>query len=229
MEKLFKIVLVLHISGGAVGLIAGTINLVKSKGDKLHRKVGKAFLFAMITAGASSLLLSLLHPNYFLFMVGVFTLYLVGTGERYLYLRKLGEGQQPAVIDWILTLSMIVFGFGFMGLGAYQLWKGEQFGIVFLVFGFFGLRLAQKDVRYYRHTVDSKKFWLVAHLQRMIGCYIAALTAFLVVNNNTLVPPMVAWLSPTVILVPLIVRWSRHHRGEMIPVPAAVESAAKKK
>ncbi len=228
MEKLFKIVLVLHISGGAVGLIAGTINLIKTKGDRLHRKVGKAFLFAMITAGASSLLLSVLHPNYFLFMVGVFTLYLVGTGERYLYLKKLGEGQQATAIDWILTLGMIVFGFGFMALGAYQLWKGEQFGVVFLVFGFFGLRLAQKDVRYYRHTVDSKKFWLVAHLQRMIGCYIAALTAFLVVNNGTFIPPIVAWLSPTVILVPLIVRWSRYHRGDMIPVPAAVESSAKK-
>jgi uncharacterized membrane protein len=51
MENLFKIVLVLHISGGAIGLIAGTINLMKTKGDRLHRTVGKAFLFAMITAG----------------------------------------------------------------------------------------------------------------------------------------------------------------------------------
>ncbi|MBL0741531.1 hypothetical protein [Chryseolinea lacunae] len=213
MEKFFTPLLVLHIAGGAAGLLSGSINIVRSKGDNLHRKVGIVFLYGMLIAGVSSLLLAVLHLNYFLFMVGVFTLYLVGTGQRYLSLKNLGKGQRPALIDWILTVSMIVFGLAFIVKGGEFVFGGQTFGAVFLVFGFFGLRLARKDINHYQGKVRTKRFWLVAHLQRMIGCYIAALTAFIVVNNTAL-PPVVAWLAPVVLLVPLIVRWSRQYRGD---------------
>ena len=89
MQTLFQIFLVLHITGGAVGLLSGTINIIRKKGDKKHKLVGKFFLYGMLLAGFSALVLSVLHPNYFLFIVGVFTLYMTGTGERYLYLKKL--------------------------------------------------------------------------------------------------------------------------------------------
>jgi hypothetical protein len=49
---------------------------------------------------------------------------------------------------------------------------------------------------------------MLCHLQRMIGSFIAALTAFLVVNNNIL-PGIVAWLLPTIILVPVIILLSQ--------------------
>ena len=88
MDILFKTFLALHILGGATGLITGTINMVRKKGDKRHKQAGKIFLYAMLTAGVSSLVLSVLHSNYFLFIVGVFTIYLVSTGERYLFLKK---------------------------------------------------------------------------------------------------------------------------------------------
>jgi hypothetical protein len=42
----------------------------------------------------------------------------------------------------------------------------------------------------------------------MTGSYIASSTAFLVVNN-TILPGIIAWLIPTVLLVPLIIMWSR--------------------
>jgi hypothetical protein len=46
----------------------------------------------------------------------------------------------------------------------------------------------------------------------MIGAYISALTAFLVVNlHGDYIPGFVAWLLPTALLVPFIVRWSRQY------------------
>jgi len=52
---------------------------------------------------------------------------------------------------------------------------------------------------------------LVTHLQRMIGAYIASLTAFLVVNN-TILPGVIAWLLPSVLLVPFIMAWSKKYK-----------------
>lgn len=40
----------------------------------------------------------------------------------------------------------------------------------------------------------------------MVGAYIASFTAFIVVNY-TLIPNLVAWLLPTVNIVPLIIYW----------------------
>src|SRR5688572_28074925 len=95
MDIIFTTFLTLHIIGGSLGLLTGTINLVRRKGDKNHKITGKVFSYAMLTAGVSSFVLSIIHPNYFLFMVGVFTVYLVGTGYRFLYLKMLGSTQQP--------------------------------------------------------------------------------------------------------------------------------------
>src|SRR6187549_2946436 len=103
MDILFKTFLILHIIGGSVGLFTGTINLVRRKGDNKHKLTGKIFAIGMLTAGFSSLALSILHPNYFLFMVGAFTIYLVGTGSRYVHLKMLGRDQRPTPLDWIIT------------------------------------------------------------------------------------------------------------------------------
>ncbi len=215
MDILFNTLLTLHIIGGATGLIAGSLNIARKKGDKNHQLTGKVFTYSMLTSGFSALLLALLHPNYFLFIVGIFTIYMVGSGHRYLYLKLLAQEQKPALIDWALTIGMLVFGLGFLGVGAYHLIKGNNFGLVFLVFGFLGLRFVQADMGNYRGKPKEKNYWLLAHLQRMTGAYIAATTAFLVVNMKYLpdvIPGIVFWLLPTVIVTPLIVRWSRQYR-----------------
>ena len=168
MQTLFQIFLVLHITGGAVGLLSGTINIIRKKGDKKHKLIGKFFLYGMLLAGFSALVLSVLHPNYFLFIVGVFTLYIK------LFLQQ------------------------------------EKFGIVFVVFGFISLRFVYTDWQNYTGKAKEKNYWLLAHLQRMTGAYIASLTAFLVVNK--ILPGIIVWLLPTVILTPLIIVWTRKYR-----------------
>lgn len=211
MDILFKTFLVLHIVAGTLGLISGTINIINKKGDKKHRIIGDVFLYSMLTVGISAFLLSIIHPNYFLFIVGVFTLYLVASGTRYLYLKQLANNQKPRLIDWILTYFMLVFGLAFILFGVYHLVNRNNFGIVFMVFGGIGLRMAKADFSNFKGKSKLKNVWLTVHIQRMIGAYIAALTAFLVVNNQIL-PGYIAWLLPTVILTPLIFKWTRKYQ-----------------
>jgi uncharacterized membrane protein len=211
MDTLFKILLAFHILGGTVGLTCGLINIVRKKGDKTHKLVGKGFLYGMLTAGFMSFALSILHPNPFLFMVGILTIFLVGTGQRYLSLKNLGNGQKPLFIDWVLTIMMLVTGIAFVGIGINNVIHGNNFGIVFIAFGGLGLRNVKSDFNYYRGIIDFKNYWLLQHIGRMSGGFIASVTAVLVVNGKyfAFIPDILLWLLPTILIVPLIVYWSR--------------------
>ncbi len=216
MKTLFNIFLVIHIIAGATGLITGTISIIRKKGDKIHKLIGKIFLFGMQATGFSALILSILHPNIFLFSVGVFTIYLTGSGTRFLSLKKLGEGQKPALIDWLLTISMLVFGGILISFGAYKLISGNVFGSVFCVFGTIGFMNALQDIKLFRGKITEANYWLLAHLGKMTGGYIAAFTAFLVVNLHHLpfIPSVVGWLLPTALFTPLIFFWSAKYKSK---------------
>jgi uncharacterized membrane protein len=214
MDLLFKILLAFHILGGTVGLTCGLINIIRKKGDKTHKLVGKGFLYGMLTAGFMSLALSILHPSPFLFMVGIQTIFSVGTGQRYLSLKGLADGQKPLLVDWALSSMMFVAGVIFVFLGAkYVLFEGSNFGIVFIVFGSLGLRNVYKDFHYYRGIVDAKNYWSLQHIGRMSGGFIASVTAVLVVNAKyfTFIPYPILWLLPTVLILPLVATWVRKY------------------
>ncbi len=211
MDVKFKIFLLLHILGGSVGLLTGILNIIQKKGDKKHRLIGKIFYFSMLTAGFSSLILAYLHPNYFLFMVGVFTLYMVGSGDRYLKHRNTNNNEIQ-ILDWAISILMLLAGLFFIGMGAFNLFKSNFFGLVFIVFGGLGLFFVNQDFKNFRGKSSIQNYWLIGHLQRMTGGFIAAFTAFLVVNSENLpnqIPGFVYWLLPTFLLAPLISKWSR--------------------
>lgn len=210
MELLFKIILVIHIIAGSIGLFTGTINIIRKKGDKPHRLIGKYFFFSMLINAVAGFIMSVLHQNLFLLIIAVFSFYLTATGQRFLDLKRIDKGEKPKRIDWAITLIMIFFAICFILFGFYLLVNNNNFGIVLLVFGAISMLMARKDISIYRGKIKHRNYWLLIHIQRMIAAYIAALTAFLVVNN-TYLPPIVAWLMPTVILTPLIFYWSKQY------------------
>jgi hypothetical protein len=82
------------------------------------------------------------------------------------------------------------------------------------VFGFISLGFVRRDLINYTGKMTEKNYWLLMHLQRMMGAYIASTTAFLVVNAKYLpfeFPGFVFWLLPTAILTPLIIIWSKKY------------------
>jgi uncharacterized membrane protein len=195
---LFKIVIALHIISGSIGLILGSYNLIRKKGDKTHKLLGKIFAIAMISTGLTAFILSYLHPNFFLFIVGVFTIYLTFTGYRMISLKNILKGQKPLIIDYLISILMLLACFIFIYLGIKNLLQGNNFGIVVILFGSISLRLCYLDYRIFSNKITDKMFWLKNHIGRMTGAYIAALTAFIVVNN-TFIPPVFAWNLPGII------------------------------
>lgn len=205
---IFKLLLILHISGGSVSLALGAYIMLTRKGGKKHKRLGNIYFIALLLTSLVALPMSFIHPNYFLFIIGVFTSYMLISGRRYI---KKEETIKAAPFDWTLTIVMLLFALLFVGFGIFNIANGNFFGIVFLVFGAISLLFVYQDKRNFTGKPAVKNYGLTTHLQRMAGSYIASATAFLVVNNNVL-PGIIAWLLPTVIFTPLIVTWTRKYR-----------------
>lgn len=194
----FKIILALHIISGSTGLILGSIILIRKKGDVLHKKIGKIFTLSMVSTGLCAFYLAYVHPNLFLFVVGVFTIYLSISGYRMIHLKKVHLGQKPQIGDTFLTLLMIFSSIIFFYLGYKYLIAKQYFGIVFILFGIVSVRLCYTEYKAYSGKVTDKLYGLKNHIGRMTGAYIAAFTAFIVVNN-TFLPAVLAWSLPGII------------------------------
>jgi Na+/phosphate symporter len=54
-------------------------------------------------------------------------------------------------------------------------------------------------------------YFLKSHIGRMIGSYITALTAFIVVNDIPYIPSIIKWIGPSIILIPLIFIWQKKY------------------
>ncbi|RXK52557.1 DUF2306 domain-containing protein [Aquirufa rosea] len=212
MKEFFSILLCLHILGGGLGLLVGTFILFLKKGDKLHRRLGLLFYVGMALAGFTSLIMAVLHPNNFLFIVGIFTLYMNLSAKRYLRFKK--KEQVAEYFDYIISAFMLIFGLIFMGWGAYLLIQFKIFGLVFVVFGSIGLRFVRQDYLFHQTMPRGPLAWLSNHIQRMMGTYIASLTAFLVVNASifpAFIPSFVFWLLPGCIVGPMIGRFVKQY------------------
>lgn len=209
-ETIFSIFLIIHIAGGAIGLTTGMIVLGTAKGRKLHKILGKLFIYGMMAAGSSSLILSVLHPSSFLFMIGIFTLYMVGTGFRIIQTKS--SNPAPNLFDRALQAGMGISGIILIVLGGLMLARQDFFGIVFVVFGGIGLSMMINDLKQIGKPEPDKLAYVRKHLQRLLGAFIASLTAFLVVNIQYFpdaFPAWMFWLLPTVIVTPLINYWSK--------------------
>ncbi len=209
--NLFNILLVAHIVCGGISLILGLFVLILRKGDYRHQIIGKFFFYCMLLAALIALPMSCLHPNYFLFIVAVFTSYMLLSGVRYLRIKDLNDVK---LVDWMLSSAMFCFGVVFIVMGSAFLLKSNLFGVVLLVFGFISLIFVYQDYVNFKGKSSVQNFWLITHIQRMTVSYIASATAFLVVNN-TYLPGILAWLFPTILLTPIIVVWSRRRAIKM--------------
>jgi uncharacterized membrane protein len=211
---IFRIFLTIHIAGGTIGLLAGTYIMIGKKGDKRHKLIGRIFSICMLGAGFCSFVLATIHRNDFLFAVGVFTIFLAGTGWRYLYLKNIIDGQRPEIIDWALMIFMILGCVVFLILGIRNIFDQEYFGIIILLFAWRGISFVVKDYKIYKGEITVKNYWLIFHLQRMSAAYIASLTAFAVVNAPDRLS-FLPWLLPSAIVVPLIIKWSKKFKVKL--------------
>ena len=219
MNTLFMALRLLHIGAGATALFVGPVALAVVKGGPRHLFWGKVYVWAMGVVAVTAFPMAVYKNNTFLFLIGVFSSYLAFSGWRVIRRqrarRKAAASSAPAdppltarLLDAVPATLMVAAAVPMFFLGGRNILSGVSFGWVLCVFGSIALLLVAREIPLIfrplsAYQPDDKK-WLGNHIGRMIGAYAATLTAFSAVNMRFL-PPLVAWLWPTVLLLPFII------------------------
>ncbi len=212
MEIFLKVALWIHIAAGFTSFIAAPVALAVQKGGKAHRQWGKVFFWGMTVVALTAFLISLFKWIPFLLMLSVFSYYAVVDGYRALFLKNLYDGQKPATLDWAVAIITGVFSLGLIGYAIYVYFFLEiSFGIVIGVFGVLGVNGVYTNLKKFKNPPKDKMDWLYNHISGMMGGYIATLSAFSATNFFFL-PPIIRWLWPTIIGVPLMMYWIRKYK-----------------
>jgi uncharacterized membrane protein len=201
-----------HILAGFLAFFIAPIPLLTAKGGKTHRRWGRIYFWAMAVAAASAMILALWRPILFLAFIAVFSFYLAFRGYRVLSRKNPSQGQGPRAMDWAAAVLAFLGGAALIVLGIVRpspVWK--QLSVVPIVFGILGVVLSANDIWRFIHPPADRKFWWYAHMGGMIGSYIAAVSAFSVVNFPFL-PAAVRWLWPTAVGVPGIFIWVGYYK-----------------
>jgi len=217
MEFFNKILIVLHVLGGIVALVIAPMAMATTKGGEWHRRWGKIYFRTMIWVLVSAVVLSFTR-NFVFFLVGVtvLTAYNAFTGVRCLFQKNAvagnARGRWP---DWLATAGAGAFGVTLIGYGLLSPKPGVTLAVLCVIFGTFILVPVGQDVwRFFRPSNDPKWWWYY-HLDRMIGSYIGAVTAFAVNQLGPRVPASMqifVWIGPALVLAPMIVLWKAYYR-----------------
>lgn len=227
-ELMYKISLSIHVVSGMVAFVMAPLALATVKGGRWHRFWGKVYFWMMATVASSGILLAAFGPrtSMFLVLVGVFGFYLAFSAYRVLYRKRPLAGAGPTWLDWAGSSIAALGGLALLLAGVLRPTREFQhMGTVAIVFGGICLLSAGEDMHKYLRPSTDKNFWWYDHLSGMIASYIAALTAFTVVNaRNFNLPPKyvwIPWLLPTIIGTPVIIAWTAYYRRKFAARKAA--------
>lgn len=175
-----------------IALTAGGGSISVRKGSKPHVFMGKVFVVSMLISAFSAMLIAVLpgHENPFLFSIGIFSSYFVIGGYRS---KKYTKPDLNLTFDKLVSLTMFITGIVMI---AFPIVLCGKINIVLTVFGFGGMFSAIIDFRSYKNIDRLRLHWLPSHIGKMMGGYISASTAFVVVNE--LLPGIWAWFGPTI-------------------------------
>lgn len=214
METILKYDLYLHIIAGIVALITGFIAMVAKKGKLPHRKAGQWYFCAMATVCVTALIRFRLSPIIvFLTMIAIFSFYLNFSGRRILSFKK--QETQIKFIDWLMAYFTLICGFLMCVSCIYFFQQSTTLSVLFAFFGIFCISISRSDILRFQGKIEVEKMhWFFHHIGRMMGSYSATVTAFVITNNHGVLPDLVAWIAPGVIIGVLSDVWSNRLRKD---------------
>ncbi len=203
MEKAIQILIYIHAAFGGIALLSGLIAIIAKKGKTLHKKSGIFFYYSMMLSGIIAMFVAVLpnHHSPFLFAVGIFSLYFVVSGKRVLNFKKKNPNLK---VDKLISSIMLVTGILMILL---PLIITQSVNLVLFVFAIVGITFSVKDLLLFRKPEELRKKWLRLHLGKMLGGYISATTAFVVVNE--FFSSIYGWFVPGIIGGLLIIYWMK--------------------
>lgn len=202
IEKIAEILIYyIHAPLGGIALLTGGIALIVKKGNNVHKKSGKIFFFSMLFSAISAFIISVLpnHESPFLFSIGLFSTYFLISGLRSLrFKHKEFQLKTDKIIAYIISLTGIA-------MILYPILLFSKLNIILTVFGVIGIVFGLRDLKLFKDIKNLKKNWLKLHLGKMTGGYIAAVSAFFVVNQ--ILPGIWNWFVPGIIGSGYITYW----------------------
>ncbi len=203
----------LHAVAGFIVALTGLAQIILKKGGVYHAVIGFTYLSAWLIIVCTGSALG--HPLITLF--GILGFYMAITGWRFANRRR----------STAKLLEKIIYCVG-LGLALYTLmWvillvsKGSSFGWIALFFGIIFALTTISDVLEFvckkkiRKRSGTRKQWYFEHLIRMYISYIAAMTAFAVINE-IFYNEMINWIFPTLLGTVLIFFSVRQHEKMLI-------------
>jgi hypothetical protein len=171
--------LILHISGGLVGLLSGATTMVFRKGSRGHGLAGNVFFVSMLTMSACGTYLAVVKHQPNNIIGGVLTFYLVATAWT---TARRGDGQ-TSIFDWAGLLAALAVGIVIVARGIEAAKTGLSDGVpipMYFVLGSVALLSAAGDGRMLACGGLSGRKRIARHLWRMcFALFIASSSVFL--------------------------------------------------
>jgi hypothetical protein len=203
---------VVHISGGAVGLVSGTVAALAPKGERLHRIAGTAFFVSMLVMAAFAAWLAVVIPGQMSNLLGaILTFYLVASG--WLTVRHKGGAAGRAVV--LAASLFLCVGLGGLSVaaaaGAVPGVKGQLLFATWLVTAI-GAIAAVGDVRLVLQGGISGAARVARHLWRMLTALFFAFGSGFGNGLARLLPgpfhgPPPLFLAPMLLPLGLLIFW----------------------
>jgi len=207
MEALGKGLLGIHIAAGFLSIVLFWIPMFVKKGNKVHRQVGKAYVYAMWVVVFTALVLSIenliqghVEMAAFLGFLSFITANPIWYGIAILKYKK---NIPPHLKRNHIAFNLVIVFLGALLLG-YGIYLGPN-GTLMIIFGILGLSTGRDVYNSYKNKSNESN-WLKAHIEGMLTSAIAAYTAFFVFGSMNFIGHIfkgywviVPWVAPGIV------------------------------
>ncbi len=242
---LFELLIILHISFGAPGLISFWIPVLSRKGSKLHTAWGRAFVIMMLITASCAVGMATMsiidpvasHPKlsdhgsfsdpvlirgifgWMMLYLAVLTLNLTWYG--WLCIRNRGRHAQNRAWHNMLLQGLLLIA------SANCAWQGFVIGQTMMIgMSIVGFATVGTNLWFMLNPAPAALDWLTEHIKALVGTGISVYTAFFAFGAVRLVPELA--LAPALWAIPLVTglalilyhqRKVRRPAGRSKPVP----------
>ena len=141
-----------------------------------------------------------------LFLIGIFTIYMILAGNAALSFKSRSK-ESASVKDYAISYIMLLSGILMVIMAVINWSVNQQFSILYLIFGGLGILMSSRDISFYKNLKNVRNKWIHHHIGKMSGALIASVTAFIVAGLHY--GNIIGWLAPTVLGSFYISYWIR--------------------
>jgi hypothetical protein len=216
-----------HVAAGTLVLAVAPAAMIVRKGGRSHRRWGSTFIAAMLVVLLTAAVMWQPHGHLFLLFLDVVCAYLVFQGYRVIARRRRKQPQArqdgidlaAAALVLLSTCALLVLAV----TATTPLMR--SIALILAAIAAIAAAFAALDLRAIAAGRQSRLGSLLVHISAMIGAYISAVTAFVVINVHA--APMAArWIVPSLVGSIVIGGFSTVYRRRFAAAKPAAPRAA---